>query len=124
MRYGCPTVRWISLALGFLCFFTSAFLPQRATAQNILPGFNKPGVLVSDTMIPSDSGLRLDEPIWSGPCIDVTDVGKFAHRTLLLSSGVLVSDGPLVVDCVIVVESYSVSHMLFVSSDVNQRQVY
>lgn len=108
MRYGHPTVRWIGLALAFLCFLACAFSTKRATAQSILPGFNKPGVLVSDALIPSDGTLPLDQTRWSGACIVIIDVTKFGSSTLVLSSGVLVSDGPVVFDCLVVIDSNAI----------------
>ena len=108
MRYGRPTVRWISPALAFLSCFAFTFFPKRAAAQSVLAVLNKPGVLFSDAMIPSDSTLRLDQPIWPGACFVIRDVTKFGSSTLVLSSGVLVSDDPVVFDCFVVIDSNAV----------------
>jgi hypothetical protein len=104
MRYGRPTVRWLSTALALFYFLAFTFFTKGVAAQGIVPGFNKPGVLVSDASIPSESTLRFNQPIWSGPCIVVNDVTK-SGSGMALGSGVLVSDGPLVIDCVVVIES-------------------
>jgi hypothetical protein len=105
MRYGRPTVRWIGLTLGFLSCFAFTVFPKRAAAQSILPSFNKPGVLVSDAAIPSDSTLSPDQTRWSCACFVISDVTKLGISTLPLTSGVLVSDGPVTVDCIVVIES-------------------
>jgi hypothetical protein len=104
MKYGRPTVRWLSPALALFFFIAFAFSTKRAAAQNILPSFYKPGVLVSDASIPSDSTLPLDQPVWPGPCIAVSDATTLGSGTLM-RSGVLVSGGPVVVDCVVMIES-------------------